>query len=112
MNNTDIGNRIAMLRKKKKMTQAQLAEYLSISNKHCSEVERGIAGLSLERLIRIADLFHVSLDYLIRGYSFDDQVRPDLIPISLQTVLEKKDPQEKQLLNQYLELLAKILDHR
>ncbi len=111
MNYTDIGNRIAILRKKKKMTQAQLAEYLSISNKHCSEVERGIAGLSLDRLIRIADLFHVSLDYLIRGYSFDDQARRNLIPVSLQAVLESKEPQMKELLNQYFELLAKILDH-
>ena len=59
-----IGKKIATLRKENSMTQEQLAEKLSITVKHCSSVERGLSSLSLEKLIYVADLFDVSLDYL------------------------------------------------
>lgn len=78
-----IGERIAELRKEQHMTQAELAEYLDISVKHCSSVERGLSRLSLEKMIEVADLFHTSLDYLICGRCAPGQYA-DLFPASLQ----------------------------
>ena len=60
-----IGKRIAALRKRRKMTQEQLAKILQVSVKHCSSVERGHSCFSLEKLIILSDIFDVSLDYLI-----------------------------------------------
>ena len=62
-----MGERIAKLRKENHMTQAILAEKLNISVRHCSAIECGNARLSIEKLIEVADLFHVTLDYLILG---------------------------------------------
>lgn len=64
---TGMGQRIKSRRKELKMTQEELAEYLGISVKHVSETERGLSGLSVDNLIRLCDLFGVTLDYLIRG---------------------------------------------
>ena len=49
------------------MTQEELAERLGIPVRHMSEAERGLSGLSIDNLIRLSELFGVSLDYLIRG---------------------------------------------
>lgn len=63
----EIGQRIKELRKEKKLTQEKIAEMLDISQKHYSEVERGITGLSVMHYIKLSELFSVSLDYLLRG---------------------------------------------
>ena len=84
--NKNIGERIAKLRKESNITQAQLAEKLNISIRHCSSIECGNARLSIEKLIEVADLFHVTLDYLILGRRFSNKyidLFPDtLIPVS------------------------------
>lgn len=71
--NKNIGERIAKLRKESNITQAQLAEKLNISIRHCSSIECGNARLSIEKLIEVADLFHVTLDYLILGRRFSKE---------------------------------------
>lgn len=63
----EIGQRIKRLRKEKKLTQEKLSEMLDISQKHYSEVERGLSGLSVQHYIRLSELLSVSLDYLLRG---------------------------------------------
>lgn len=63
----NIGQRIALLRQENHITQAQLAELLDISIKHCSEVERGLACLSLEKLVALCSILSTDLDYLVRG---------------------------------------------
>lgn len=63
----EIGQRIKELRKEKKLTQEKIAEMLDISQKHYSETERGLTGLSVSHYIRLSELFSVSLDYLLRG---------------------------------------------
>ena len=45
----------------------KIAEELNISVKHFSEVERGIAGLSVENLIKLSDILGVSIDYMVKG---------------------------------------------
>jgi transcriptional regulator with XRE-family HTH domain len=43
---------------------------LGISQKHYSEVERGVTGLSVKHLIQVSDILEVSLDYLLKGSEF------------------------------------------
>lgn len=62
-----MGQRIKKQRKAVKLTQEKIAEELNISVKHFSEVERGIAGLSIENLIKLSDILGVSIDYMVKG---------------------------------------------
>ena len=58
---------IIQLRTAQGWTQAELAEKLHYSDKAVSKWERGESVPEISTLMAIADLFGVSLDYLVRG---------------------------------------------
>lgn len=62
-----LARNLARLRQSRKMTQTELAERLFISNKTVSKWERGAGYPELPQLLRLADLFGVSVDSLVRG---------------------------------------------
>lgn len=57
--------RIKELRKAKKMTQLKLALELNTSQNTISRYESGEREPSIKDLIKIADFFNVSVDYLL-----------------------------------------------
>lgn len=61
-------NRIAELRKEKNMSQISLGMKLNVSQKMISAYENGKNEPSIDLLMRMADIFHVSIDYIV-GYS-------------------------------------------
>ncbi len=60
-----LGNRIKLLRKEQEITQEQLADYLNVSRQSITGYENDGVEPSLNVLIKIADRFNVSLDYLL-----------------------------------------------
>ena len=58
-------DRLAEQRKLNRMTQKEVAEYLGISQPSYIRYENGSAEPNLENLSRLADLFDVSVDYLL-----------------------------------------------
>lgn len=107
--NQNMGKRIAELRKANHMTQADLAESLDISIKHCSSVERGLSRLSIEKMIEVADIFHTSLDYLIQGKYSSNQYL-ELFPPSLLDKLKNSDEKQLRLFKRYLDIYDDILE--
>lgn len=69
MEDTNIGDRIAILRKSRGLTQKQLAEMLNVSDKAVSRWERSESAPDLSLIPMIADLFGISCDDLLRGES-------------------------------------------
>ena len=65
------GQRIRNLRKKHDMTQDALAQQLNIASSHVSLLETGKRCCTVDLLVEIAELFHISLDYLILGNEGD-----------------------------------------
>ncbi len=57
--------RLTELRKLNHMTQRQVAQALKISQPSYIRYENGSAEPNLENLSRLADLFDVSVDYLL-----------------------------------------------
>ena len=101
-----LGGRIAELRRDRHMTQEQLAEKLDISVKHCSEVERGLSSLSLDKLDFVAELFDSNLDYIIHGNPSQDCSL--LFPNSIMEIMTSKDENEKAMLTDYLHMYSKL----
>lgn len=60
-----IGERIRRARKKKNLSQAQLAEILDLSTSHVSDIELGKTNCSLSIFANIVDALDVSSDWLI-----------------------------------------------
>ena len=46
-------------------TQAQIAEYLNVKQNTYSQYEIGTLNYPIDVLIRLADFYHVSVDYLL-----------------------------------------------
>jgi transcriptional regulator with XRE-family HTH domain len=60
--------RLRELRKSNNLTQAQVAEILHISRPAYTQYETGNKQPSIETLVKLADLFKTSVDYLIGRY--------------------------------------------
>jgi transcriptional regulator with XRE-family HTH domain len=61
-----LGERIKNLRKEKKWQQAELAEKISADARQISRYEKGKINPSVETLVRISQVFDVSIDYLLK----------------------------------------------
>lgn len=57
--------RIRDLREDSDKKQIELAKYLSVDQSTYSDYERGMINIPVEQLIKIADFYNVSLDYLV-----------------------------------------------
>ena len=63
----EIGLRIAQARKKKSMSQADLAEKAQVSISHISDIENGKKQIGIEIFIRKTEALNVSADWLLRA---------------------------------------------
>ena len=64
--NEQIGKRIRELRKEKKLTQKEFGRVFGLSQNAVTNIETGKRALYLDELLKIADYFNVSTDYLIK----------------------------------------------
>lgn len=63
----DLGTRISRLRAAHNLSQGDLAEALGVSRQSVSKWETGASVPDLDKLIRLAKLFEISLDELVTG---------------------------------------------
>ena len=94
-----IGRNIRHLRKKKNLTQEQLAELIDGDQKYISRIESGKAKASLLYYLKIANALCVSLDYGLEGaddlfQNFIGETEEQLareILIAIQHYLQRKE---------------------
>lgn len=63
----EIGKRLRIMRVGLNYTQEQMAEILEVSTAYYGKVERGIHGLSIEKLVLINKKLDVDINYLLTG---------------------------------------------
>ena len=74
-----IGEKINELRNKNNITQLALAKELGVSRSSVNAWEMGISMPTIDRLIDIAQYFHVSVDYLL---GLNDRLTIDISSLS------------------------------
>jgi transcriptional regulator with XRE-family HTH domain len=99
-----IGQRIKKVRKQKRFTQEKLAEILEISTVYISQVENGKTKLSLEMLVRIANLLDIDPGYFLTGVSYQ---MPDYLKSDMILLLQECPPERRQLIMGVAKLIAK-----
>lgn len=57
--------RLLLLRKQAGISQKQLGEAIGLSNKAICTMENGTRETTFEKLVHLAEYFHVSTDYLL-----------------------------------------------
>lgn len=73
--------RIKILRLSKELNQVQLAEFLGVKKQSVSNWENDNIMPSIEMLMKIADFFHVTTDYLL-GRDIQNPDAPQLLDIT------------------------------
>ena len=88
-----IGEKIRQLRREKDWSQGQLAIKLGISEKHISRYENEKFTPSASTLKKIAEVFGVTVDYLLSGNKLENDDKP----------LQIADIKDRELLECFLE---------
>lgn len=63
----EIGKKITEIRKSMNMNKEQFAKLIGMSGQYLGTVERGINGLSIDKLVTICQKANVSSDYILFG---------------------------------------------
>ena len=74
----NLGETIYRLRTDKQMSQGELAEMLEVSRQSISKWENNSAVPELEKLLRLSEIFEVSLDELVKGEEKVKDVPPEI----------------------------------
>lgn len=65
--NIQIGEEIRKARERANLTQAEFGELVSLGTKNISDIERGVAGITISTLKRICEKLSISSDLIIFG---------------------------------------------
>lgn len=70
------GEKISLLRRKKGITQEQLAEMLLVSRQSVSKWEKDITFPETDKLILLSKLFACSIDFLLNNNDHEEDIQP------------------------------------
>lgn len=88
----NFSEKLADLRRREGFSQEQLADRLGVTRQSVSKWESGAAQPELVKLVALSELFHVSVDYLVKDY-IEEAERPAARPAST----EKLEAQVEEL---------------
>lgn len=92
--------RLKELRNERQLTQKRLSEILSLSKNTICEYEKGRAEPSLDCLLKLSDIFEVSVDYLIGKSS-------DFEKVKYSSAVEGLTQEEREILRAFRGLFPK-----
>ena len=104
--NIQIGNKIKAARERAGLTQQEFGELVSLGTKNVSDIERGVAGITVSTLKRICEKLSISSDFIL----FGDNEKNDVAYPSEK--LKRLTPEQfkiiETLLNQIFKMFAEI----
>jgi transcriptional regulator with XRE-family HTH domain len=103
-----LGEKIQERRRQMGLTQSTAAEKLDLSVSFYSRVERGEKVASLETIIKIANHFGFSLDFLFQD-SLQNGVS-EALQVELSQIFTDKTPNQAQKLTKWLRMLSENIE--
>lgn len=100
------GERLLQLRIQSGLLQKQLGETLGISENAVGMMERGNRGTTIEKLVLLAEVFHVSTDYLL-GVT-DDPSRREAPPEEALVLYRSLKPEFQKYALEQMKQLAEL----
>ena len=98
-----LGRRIAYLRRRKGLTQEQLAERADVTNNYISHIENCRSIPSLETVVKLCGALGVTPDELLLGTSTHEQ---NYLNSDILRKLEGRTPAERRLVDGFIDLLV------
>lgn len=107
MDRLTMGDRIKEIRKKRGLTQEQLAEKVDITLEYISQIERGLKIPSMQVFIKLVEVLDVSADYLLRDTVSTRNLYGDK---QIGRKLEKLTPKQRVALEALMDTYMEYLD--
>lgn len=100
-----LGDRIKMLRKARKLSQAQLAEMVGIDPKYMSRIEVGGVYPSLKTLVRIGDALGTPVKefFEFSRHQNEETCESCLLRQNFEGILSKADPKKVEIMASFLQ---------
>lgn len=98
----EVGKRLQRMRKEHGDSRKKIAESIGRTLRYYGDLERGTCGMSVDTLIRLADYYHVPLDYLVYG---DMEEMPDMKREQVEYAAVKLGNMEEKKRNVVIEML-------
>lgn len=105
MDRTILGKRLREERLRSGLTQEQTAEYINVSTAYIGLVERGERSITLEKLILLAECYHVTIDYMLRDSL---PITPSANDKQMKQLWQNASDEEK---NMILSIVKSVLNH-
>ncbi|MCT1901903.1 helix-turn-helix domain-containing protein [Oceanobacillus sojae] len=102
----EFGLRLQNLREKYDYSKTEMSSKLGFTDNVYGAYERGNRRPSLETIIQLADIFNVSIDYLIRGEEYKSKVEeiPEDVT-QLLHIVKELNPEPRRKLLEFLQLM-------
>ena len=101
-----VGSKIKEKRKKRELTQEQLAEMCDLSVSYIAHIERGTKSLSLETAVKLSNVLGVSLDYLL----LDEIQDQDRVMSAIESEVRALPPAKQDTFFKFARLILKNID--
>lgn len=109
----NLGEKIYQQRTKKKMSQGDLAEILNVSRQSISKWENNSSIPDLDKIVKMSEIFEISLDELIKGETpvidINDDINKDSIHIKSEDKQSKQPSNMQRLIGIVLLCMAFIM---
>ena len=74
-----LGEKINLLRKQNKLSQAEFAEKIGVSRDAVGKYERNDITPTIERVIRMSETFNVSIDFLVSNQEKEEELNKETV---------------------------------
>ena len=101
-----LGEKIKKERMRKRLTQEMLAEMADITSSYVGQIERGERKVTLSKLVRIANVLNVSVDYLL---SDNKELIDDNLQIEIKNAMNNMKEKDK---NMIIDIIKIINDYK
>ncbi|MBR3503420.1 MAG: helix-turn-helix transcriptional regulator [Clostridia bacterium] len=101
----EIGDRLLAVRKKRGLTQMQVAELAGVADRTYADIERGTANMRIDTLQRICKALRITPDEILTESSTNLMLKQEELLQRLNTCSEKERQTALSLLDVYLHSL-------
>ena len=106
-----VGERIKCKRVVLGLSQDELAERIDRATKYCSDIERGMCGMSVETMIAFSKALDMSLDYMIFGESTElEEARQEQSELALIHAISKCPERQRSNALRMLQLFLSAIE--
>ena len=102
-----LGEKLKKERIRKRLTQETLAEMADITSSYVGQIERGERKVTLAKLVRIANVLNVSIDYLL---SDTVELVDDNLQVEIKNAMNNMEEKDKLMIIDIIKIINDYKD--